>query len=99
MPPVRLIPAHGGFGLRGPDELLDLFERKGRNRVRPFVYWADDRSGGRHAATSTDTRADCFTSQSVACCALDAAVKIARLSAFSTRSQDWMYCAWSSRGS
>jgi hypothetical protein len=48
-----------------------------------------ERSGANHAATSarTDVTARAVI-QSAACCALLAAVKIARLSALSTRSQD-----------
>ena len=56
---------------------------------------------GTHAATSA-TRADSparWVIQSVACCALIAAVKMAHLSAFRTFSQDARYCAWSARGS
>src|SRR5436305_1943117 len=46
-----------------------------------------------HAATSAK-RSACCLRKSAACWALDAAVKMARLSAFRTLSQDWMYCAW-----
>jgi hypothetical protein len=55
--------------------------------------------GGGHAATPCAAEPARAMSQSVACGAFDAAVKIARESALRTFSQDARYCAWSARGS
>src|SRR5690242_13835015 len=52
VPPIALVASQGGVRLRCPDELADLFERGGRNYVRPFALYRPDHLTGRHAARS-----------------------------------------------
>src|SRR5438093_11191428 len=70
---------------RAIDHLHGAGFLKPRMRLRQDNYLCVDG----HAATSTGRPAAArWTSQSQACCAFDAAVKMARLSAFRTRNHD-----------
>ena len=80
------------FGERVPAP-VESIRVLGANRAtiaRFTVQWRVNQISARHAATSFTLAADSarLMSQSQACCAFDAAVKMARLSAFKTLSHD-----------
>src|SRR5205823_11352342 len=94
--PISSVPSERVFCLRLAGKLARQFQRGKRGDcLAPFLCCYRNQRAAHAATPVAPTRWDSarFTSQSQACCAFEAAVNMARLSALRTRSHDWMYCA------